>query len=407
MNEATRCASGMPACPPPHSLFISPHALPVPASSSMQDLGAGMASRPIWAPTAAGTSGLPAPREPSWLPLPAALRELRGDVRQGAAPAPLGLPLSLLSMEDEPGSSTVFSAGTAACDGASDGDAASADSVQPQGSPGRGATVAAVAAHAERQLSGPCQLWSLAEAELARHALLALQGVAASLLRLQALLAAPGALPRRSIAGLLRKLAEAAELRLRLQRFVAAFSDSGATAGAARPGSSGGRSYVDSKGGSCGQDPVQQAFAAAVADVLQRQSAALQQLEQQEGSPWVQAVEVAGSQGRRLFGRGPSLLQVSMHTGRLQGQLRSLADLCWCGFSPATEDYPMEGGEGAAGTAEEAQQAQQQQQPQQLGGGGPCLWEEGGFPAGVELLNYLFERANEAGGWQFACLCCK
>lgn len=373
----------------------------------MQDLGAGMASRPIWAPTAADTSGLPAPREPSWLPLPAALRELRGDVRQGTAPAPLGLPLSLLSMEDEPGSSTVFSAGTAACDGASDGDAASADSVQPQGSPGRGATVAAVAAHAERQLSGPYQLWSLAEAELARHALLALQGVAASLLRLQALLAAPGALPRRSIAGLLRKLAEAAELRLRLQRFVAAFSDSGAKAGAARPGSSGGRSYVDSKGGSCGQDPVQQAFAAAVADVLQRQSAALQQLEQQEGSPWVQAVEVAGSQGRRLFGRGPSLLQVSLHTGRLQGQLRSLADLCWCGFSPATEDYPMEGGEGAAGTAEEAQQAQQQQQPQQLGGGGPCLWEEGGFPAGVRLLNYLFECANEAGGWQFACLCCK
>lgn len=320
-------------------------------------------------------------------------------------PAPLGLSLSLLSMDDEPGSSTVFSGGAAAWDGASDGDAASADSVQPQGSPGRGA--AAAAAAAERQLGGPSQLWTLAEAELARHALLALQGVAASLLRLQALLAAPGALPRRSISGLLQKLAEAAELRLRLQRFVTAFSEGGAAAGAAQPCSNDGSEGCE--GGGSGQDPVQQAFAAAVADVLQRQSAAIQQLEQEEGSPWVQAVEVAGSHGWRLFGRGPSLLQVALHTGRLQLQLRSLADLCWCGLSPAADGSPMAedalpaqaavGGEdgSAAEEAQRAQQGQKAQQQQQLGSTGPCLWEEGSFPAGVQLLNYLFERANEAG----------
>ncbi|KAI7838596.1 hypothetical protein COHA_007604 [Chlorella ohadii] len=370
---------------------------------ALQDLGAGLASRPVWAPTAAGAA-LPAPREPSWLPLPAALRELRGDARRGAVPAPLGLSLSLLSMDDEPGSSTVFSGGAAAWDGASDGDAASADSVQPQGSPGRGA--AAAAAAAERQLGGPSQLWTLAEAELARHALLALQGVAASLLRLQALLAAPGALPRRSISGLLQKLAEAAELRLRLQRFVTAFSEGGAAAGAAQPCSNDGSEGCE--GGGSGQDPVQQAFAAAVADVLQRQSAAIQQLEQEEGSPWVQAVEVAGSHGWRLFGRGPSLLQVALHTGRLQLQLRSLADLCWCGLSPAADGSPMAedalpaqaavGGEdgSAAEEAQRAQQGQKAQQQQQLGSTGPCLWEEGSFPAGVQLLNYLFERANEA-----------
>ena len=80
------------------------------------------------------------------------------------------------------------------------------------------------------------------------------------LLRLQALLAAPGALPRRSTAGLLRRLAEAGELRLRLQRFVAAFSDNGPVTGAlARPASSSG--YADTSSG-VGNDPVQQAFAA-------------------------------------------------------------------------------------------------------------------------------------------------
>lgn len=349
-----------------------------------------MASRPVWAPTAAA-SALPPPREPSWLPLPGALRELRGDARRGAAPAPLGLPLSLLSMDDAPGSSTVFGSGPTAWDAASDGDAASANSVQPQGSP---TATAGAAAPTERQLGGPCQLWSLEEAQLARHALLALQGVVASLLRLQALLAAPGALPRRSISGLLRKLAEAGELRQRLQRFVAAFSGSDPTAG--RPASSSGGANSD--GGGTSHDPVQQAFAVAVADVLQRQSAALQQLEQQEGAPWVQAVEVGGSQGRRLLGRGPSLLQVALHTGRLQAQLRSLADLCWCGFSPAADGSPMAEDGGDVDAEEEAQQGQQRGQ-QQLGGSGPCLWEEGGFPSGVQLLNHLFERANEAGVW--------
>ena len=314
--------------------------------------------------------------------MPASLVELRGDGRRGAPPGPLGLPLSLLSMGDEPGSSTVFSADAdvaagaawaASWGGGSEGDAASADSVQPQQGPGQ-----YVGGGAMEQLPG--QLWSLGEAELAQHALLALQGVAASLLRLQALLAAPQALPRRSVEGLLRKLAAAGELRQRLQHFVAAFSS----------GSSG----RSSNGGASSREPVQQAFAHAVSDVLQRQAAALQQLEQEQGTSWVQAVSVGGVPGRRLHRRGPTLMQVALHSGRLQLQLRSLADLCWC--TSADTVAGEEAGEDADGGSCMGDAARDPQQ-QAVGGGGGCRWHQGSFPASTHLLDYLYRRANEAG----------
>jgi hypothetical protein len=247
--------------------------------------------------------------------------------------------------------------------------------VQPQQGPGQyggGDTV--------EQLSG--QLWSLGEAELAQHALLALQGVAASLLRLLAQLAAPQTLPRRSVEGLLRKLAAAGELRQRLQHFVISFSSS-----------SMGRSSSGS-GGTSSRDPVQQAFAHAVSDVLQRQAAALQQLEQEQGTSWVQAVSVGGVPGRRLQRRGPTLMQVALHSGRLQLQLRSLADLCWCtSAGAAAGEGADEGAEGDDCIGDAAMQSQQQAG----GGGGGCRWQEGSFPGSILLLDYLYCRASEAG----------
>ena len=135
---------------------------------------------------------------------------------------------------------------------------------------------------------------------------------------------------------------------------------------------------------------MQQAFAAAVAQVLQRQSAALQQLEQQQACSWVQTVAVGGTPGRRFHGRGPSLLQVALHTRRLQLQLRSLADLCWCSLAAGAD------GSGNAGIASAASGPGLDPQPAQPELGGSWLWQQG-FPAGTELLDYLYRRANEAG----------
>ncbi|KAL4440506.1 hypothetical protein ABPG75_003507 [Micractinium tetrahymenae] len=336
------------------------------------DLAAGLGSRPVWDP--AGAAALPPLRSAAWLPVPASLAELRGDARRVARPPPLGLPLSLLSMGDEPGTSTFFSA-DAAQDWGSDGeaDAASADSIQPVVGPGSGIGGAAGAAGAA---SGACQLdlsvklWNLEEAELAQHALLVLQGVAASLRRLQALLAAPDALPRRSVASLLRRLAAAGELRQRLQQFVAAFTSP----------TQHGHSTRSEAASSAGWDPVQHAYAAAVSEVLRRQSAALQQLEQQQGTPWVQTVAVGGSQGRQLHSRGPTLLQVALHSGRLQLQLRRLAELCWCaGGGSMDAEQEAEGFEHEMGSMH-----------------GRGHWQAGGFPAGTELLSYLYRHASEA-----------
>lgn len=146
---------------------------------SLQDLAAGLGSRPVWDP--ASSAALPPLRSAAWLPVPASLAELRGDARRGARPAPLGLPMSLLSMGDEPGSCTLFSA--AADEGwGSDGeaDAASADSVQPvlgaeSGRRSGGAAGTAGMAPATISVDLLVKLWSLQEAELAQHALLALQ----------------------------------------------------------------------------------------------------------------------------------------------------------------------------------------------------------------------------------------
>lgn len=355
--------------------------LPPCCRRGLQDLGMGLSSRPVWQPTA--SASLPRPRGSSWLPVPAALRELQGDSRRGAPPGPLGLPLSLLSMDDAPGSCTVFSPDAAAWGVASECDAASADSVQPQGSPSGKA--GGSAAPRERQVALSCPLWSLEEAELAQHALLALQSVAASLAHLQALLAAPEALPRRSIAGLLQRLAAAGELRQHLQRFVAAFSAGGSSSSVGQP-------TLSSSAGGSGRDPVQQAFATAVAEVLLRQSAALQQLEQQEASDWLQTVVVGGAQGRRFAARSPSLLQVALHTGRLQLQLRTLASLCWCIPAHSPPESPS-----AAAAADGSGTREEQPAGGSGGSGATCPWQEGGFPSGTTLLDYLYRSASEAG----------
>lgn len=163
---------------------------------------------------------------------------------------------------------------------------------------------------------GDGDLWTLEEADLARDALLALQGVHSALMRLQGALDVPHALPRRSVAGVLSKVAAAAELRQRLQAFVAAHLDTVGTdpapgaAMAAAAGVEEGAAQADGEAEEGGGDaqsgtyalaartplaqaaaaaaerrraggggrahPVLRAFAAAVGEVLRQQAAALQ-----------------------------------------------------------------------------------------------------------------------------------
>ena len=336
----------------------------------LQDMASGLSGRPVWAPCDAGA--LPPLRSPAWLPVPPALAQLRGDSRRGAQPGPLGLPLSLLSMGDEPGSGTLF-AGGAAFDAASD--AASADSVQALSSgPGGGAGSTSVQPAPVQQVGLSVKLWGLEDAEVAQQALLALQGVSACLRRLQALLGAPDALPRRSALGLLTRLTEAAQLRQRLQHFVAAVS--------------GGCSGSSGSGGGPPSDPVQQAFAVAVGEVLQRQAAALQALELQEGTEWVQTA-VGGTCGTRLHSRGLTLLQVALHTGRLQRQLHRLAGLCWCHVGEEGDSASESGSDGADSAARCSRAGSRPCSP--------CPWESGDFPGGTQLLTYLYRHASEAG----------
>lgn len=204
--------------------------------------------------------------------------------------------------------------------------------------------------------------------------------MAASLRRLQALLAAPDALPRRSLAPLLQRLAAAGELRRRLQNFVVAFTLG--SAAAAPVGGSARIAHGEALSGLV-PDSVQHAFAVAVEEVLRRQSAALQQLELQQGTAWVQTVAVGGTQGRQLHSRGPTLLQVALHSGGLQLQLRRLAELCWCTDSWQTSCLDQAGDEREQGGLDSS-----------------CRWQDGGFPAGTELLAYLYSRASEAGEGQ-------
>ncbi|PSC71851.1 phosphatase 2C 22 [Micractinium conductrix] len=340
-------------------------------SDELRDMASGLSGRPVWAPCDAGA--LPPLRSPAWLPVPPALAQLRGDSRRGAQPGPLGLPLSLLSMGDEPGSGTLF-AGGAAFDAASD--AASADSVQALSSgPGGGAGSTSVQPAPVQQVGLSVKLWGLEDAEVAQQALLALQGVSACLRRLQALLGAPDALPRRSALGLLTRLTEAAQLRQRLQHFVAAVS--------------GGCSGSSGSGGGPPSDPVQQAFAVAVGEVLQRQAAALQALELQEGTEWVQTA-VGGTCGTRLHSRGLTLLQVALHTGRLQRQLHRLAGLCWCHVGEEGDSASESGSDGADSAARCSRAGSRPCSP--------CPWESGDFPGGTQLLTYLYRHASEADG---------
>lgn len=185
---------------------------------------------------------------------------------------------------------------------------------------------------------------------------LRLQGVHSALMRLRGMLRMMRALPRLSVAGILERVAAAAELRQQLQLFVAVHLSTAGAAGtvpdtaAAAPaaakvtpskggqgdGSSprvlrsttaavNGAGATPSKrlGGSaactadgCSSDPVLRAFAAAVGEVLRQQVAALQALECERSAAWVRSLQVAGKPGKQVHRRGLTLLQVALHTGR-------------------------------------------------------------------------------------------
>jgi hypothetical protein len=96
--------------------------------------------------------------------------------------------------------------------------------------------------------------------------------------------------------------------------------------------------------------------------------------------------------------RTPSLLQVALHTRRLQLQLRSLAELCWCcpeAAGPPAHEQPqsaiLDDAEGQQQAAWELGAGQQQ-----AAQGKRRRWQEG-FPRGTDLLDYLYRRVSEAG----------
>lgn len=330
-----------------------------------RELGACLAARPAWDPTAAAYAPRPAPA--AWLPLPPALVEMRSDTRRGRGPVSLGLPPGLLMLDGEPGALTLL--GSGGTEDVSDSEQSEEEEEATAAQPGHPAT-AATATLATRVnrwtrrslLAGGPGLWTVQEAELARDGLLALQGVRSALVRLQAALAAPASLPRRSAAGLVAQLAAAGEVRQRLQRFVDVHTGTAAAPTAAAAGSAAADALLD---------PVQQAFAAGVSEVLRQQAAALQLFEQTQGRPWLEEVVEArtdappaaatsgasGAQpiGMRFHRPALSLLQVALHTGALQRQLAGLALLCWCDGAEARR-----------------------------------CWEAAGFPAGAELLSYLY-----------------
>ena len=396
-----------------------------------------MSSRPAWNPTAAAY--MPRPASAAWLPLPGSLVEMRGDARRGAGPSALGRPLKLLAMDGTPGSFTLFDlAEGEEEDAGSDADVASADSVLPKAplglaalGPGGagGAGLAATAAgkwQQQQQLGqggrrlvlrpgGGWGLWSAEEAELARDGLLALQGVHSALVRLQAALAAPAVLPRRAAAGLVAQLVVAGEVRQRLQRFVGMLSPHvvGGSSGISGGGIGGSGWGARGELASAEElpDPVAHALAAAVGEVLRQQAAALQLLEQQHGVPWVEeVVDIGGGEGaaagtaaaavrpgsrgggggasggavcgRRFHRPSLTLLQVVLHTGRLQRQLASLAELCWCQLDRDSSSISSSSGTTTSSSGG--------------AGEGVCRWEADGFPSGTALLSYLYSRVQQA-----------
>lgn len=349
--------------------------------TELAELSQGLQARPSWAP--ASVQGLPPLYSGGWLPITPALMEMRGDTRKVVPPAPLNVPLSTLAIERTPGAVTGFSCGIKARS-TDKGGGKSIGGIKdsPVESSGNGNLINPAAAEMDKvstmdkkTLLGSGTLWTLEESQLARDALLSLQGVYSSLLRLRGALAAAHALPHPAASGILNRIERAASCRHRLQIFIDAFgSIHRITNSSSLFDSTAALQNNDNNKHQNNKDPVLSALAAGLNDILLSFSQQLSSLETSHATEWVHTINLAaadggpGIRGKVLQGQGLSLTRVAVLTGKVQTMLRVLSSMFWC--NDVTADQ---------------------------GNGTRCEWEVGqGPPRGPALLSLLCHYAEEA-----------
>lgn len=414
-QHETLRSSTFAEAPYPEALFevsgtalLLPEEMGVPPSvvagtEELTYLSQGMAARPTWAPAAA--QGLPPMQSGGWFPVTPALMEMRGDLRRAAPPPPLNIPLASLAMDKQPGSITAFHTQKGSGISTSKQKIGSKDGAHgPNGSDSDedgDVTNGVDSTTRHETLLGSGSLWTLEEAELARDALLSLQGVHSSLLRLRGTLAAAHALSRPATAGVLKKIEEAASCRQRLQMFIGEFS---APYAAARMGDGASSEDDDrntrevkenSSEKNKNSDLVLTALAAGLEDVLLSISQQLSSLETAHATEWVAGVRLipqhgdATMRGKVLKGHGLSITRVAVLTGRVQSMLRVLSSLCWCSI--------VQNNSTSAGSEEEERCEWQVTPPPE----GPallsvlCQWVETADEQYRDVMQYLFARAAQ------------
>lgn len=329
-------------------------------ADQLADLDTCLETRPVWAPTAA--EGLPTKQGGGWLPIPHSLAQLQGDPRRHAPATPLRVPIGVLATDASPGAGTAFQAFKDQQTGTSPSVSRPLSARKPgQGSPIKVAAAARRQAAAEQEEAArrkaACSrgMWTGEEIDLARDAILSLQGVHSALMRLHGVLAAPHALPRPAAAGLLRSVQRAARVRQGLESFVAAHSGTGYVSGRMEVFNTDvtGEEGTSSAPGP-GYDPVLVAFASAVGDLLRQLTEELSSLELLDGG------STSGG------APGPSLLHVAAGTREVQAELHTLGTLCWCTQAP--------------------------------GSAGLWTWEVTPPPTGTALLQYLYHQEQAAEG---------
>jgi len=346
--------------------------------TELAELSQGLQARPSWAP--ASVQGLPPLHSGGWLPISHALLEMRGDARKIVPPTPLNVPLSTLAIERTPGAVTGFSSGG---DGKGSGKSIGSlkdtpmKRTQKKDIPATSAGTDTISTKDKKTLLGSGTLWTLEELQLARDALLSLQGVYSSLLRLRGALAAAHALPHPAAAGILNRIERAATCRHRLQGFIDTFGSTHRTVNSRRNLSTTSTEtalQMSISNEINNDDPVLSALAAGLNDILLSFSQQLSSLETSHATEWVHTINLAaadggpGVRGKVLQGQGLSLTRVGVLTGKVQTMLRVLSSMFWC--NAATID-------GKNDTR--------------------CEWEVGqGPPRGTALLNLLCCYAEEA-----------
>ncbi|KAL0023111.1 hypothetical protein WJX77_002676 [Trebouxia sp. C0004] len=223
----------------------------------------------------------------------------------------------------------------------------------------------------------------VSEQVLAQEASNALQGVAASVRRLQGGKICTPTVKAASLAGILQAVVTSGRRRQALDHFVVAF---GVDSSNRTPPSS---------------DPVLQAFTAAVQSLLRGQTCALQHLpeavKERRMAEQSHSSMVAGRRTECQRGLpAVTVLEVVLHTERLQAQLLTLSTLCWCEPLPvpdtSTTSQLMSEIIHSRRVTQPHSQASQTPHQQSWG----CRWAQEGFPKGPALLSYLYSELQES-----------